>query len=160
MFPHSSMSSTPNAVRFWSKVDFDGPLWEGTHCWGWTAFYGAHGYGQVRWNGTTRRSHRVAYELLRGPIPTGLTLDHLCRNRLCVRPLHLEPVTNKENILRGDGLTARQARQTHCMYGHLFDEANTQIDYRGGRRCRTCRQAQGRQRASHSRRQRKGTELT
>lgn len=87
------------------------------------------------------KAHRVAFELIRGCIPNGLVLDHLCRNRGCVNPDHLEPVTFRENIMRGVGYTAQQARKTHCRHGHEFTVENTYV-WRGGRICRTCRRIQ------------------
>ncbi|MFJ2662519.1 HNH endonuclease signature motif containing protein [Arthrobacter koreensis] len=83
------------------------------------------------------RVHRVAYELFSGPIPNGLVLDHLCRNRGCFNPNHLEPVTRAVNNLRGVGFMAAHARKTHCPKGHPYDEKNTQIK-NGARRCRAC----------------------
>lgn len=110
-------------------------------CWLWTASIHPTGYGQFQLG----RAHRVAYELRNGPIPDGLTLDHLCRVRNCVNPDHLEPVTRKVNILRGMGLSAQRARQTHCTRGHPFDEANTHIRPNGTRRCRACDRARHQQ---------------
>ena len=81
--------------RFWEKVD------KTATCWLWRASIRNHGYGRIKVNGRAEQAHRVAYELLVGPIPEGLTLDHLCRVRLCVNPAHLEPVTQKVNIRRG-----------------------------------------------------------
>jgi len=107
-------------------------------CWNWIGFIHPRGYGTC-WNGARMaQAHRVVYEYIRGLIPPNITLDHLCRNRRCVNPDHLEPVTNKENILRGVGLAAQNARKTHCKRGHLFDEQNTFL-YRGKVRvCRAC----------------------
>lgn len=106
-------------------------------CWLWTAAL-HNGYGSFYLPGAgTRRAHRIAYEALVGPIPEGLTLDHLCRNRGCVNPAHLEPVTNKENILRGVGITAENARKTHCVNGHPLEGYNLMFQP-GGRRCREC----------------------
>ena len=124
-------------LLFWSKVNFCGPLWNGSHCWEWTAAL-KRGYGTIKRQGGMRPAHRVAYEYLRGPIPDGLTIDHLCRNLPCVYPWHLEPVTNKVNLARGVGPSALNARKTHCKRGHLFDEANTHRDDTGRRRCRAC----------------------
>jgi hypothetical protein len=129
--------------RFWAKVDKAGPLLSPYlgPCWDWTASQTDSGYGRIRpGDGTDRwlRAHRVAYEIVRGPIPPGLTLDHLCRRRVCVNPAHLEPLPLGDNVLRGVGLTAQNARKTHCKRGHLLDVENTYIDTRGHRRCRRC----------------------
>lgn len=95
------------------------------------------------------RAHRLVYELLVGPIPDGLQLDHLCRNRGCVRPDHLEPVTRRTNILRGTGPSAIHARKTQCPHGHPYDRTVTR---RGTteRRCSTCENARGRARYHRS----------
>ena len=121
--------------RVWRHVSFDTV----TDCWLWTGAtqrgygvfnLGARGIGFVR-------AHRYVYELLRGRIADGLVLDHLCRNSGCVNPWHLEAVTQRTNILRGDGLIADQARRTQCPQGHPYDEQNTRL-FRGARRCRAC----------------------
>jgi len=119
--------------RFWKKVE------KTDSCWNWTA-YTIRGYGQFRYDGKGVYAHRFSYELLKGKIPDGLTLDHLCRNRKCVNPDHLEPVTNKENILRGEGITAKSARQTHCKNGHEFTLENTirRKDQPNNRICKIC----------------------
>lgn len=83
------------------------------------------------------RVHRVAYELRVGPIPEGMQIDHLCRVRRCVNPAHLEPVSQTENIRRGDSFAGREARQTHCIYGHPFSFENTLLT-KSERRCRAC----------------------
>lgn len=113
--PFLKLSDFP---RFWGKVEF-GPSDEFPYrCWRWAATLKANGYGMFllggRKNPKAWHVHRLAYELLRGPIPEGLTIDHLCRNRACVNPLHMEPVSNRENILRGMSPSAKQARQTVC----------------------------------------------
>jgi hypothetical protein len=135
------------AGRLWRRVRKDGPI--PAHrpdlgpCWPWTGSCTANGYGQFHvrldsgpWSVTV--AHRVAYELTIGPIPDGLVLDHLCRNRACARPDHLEPTTDAANILRGTGWSARHARKTHCPQGHAYDERNTHVDKNGMRHCRTC----------------------
>jgi hypothetical protein len=96
------------------------------------------GYGQIRVDGRDLGAHRVAYTELIGCIPEGLKLDHLCRNRACWNPYHLDPVTHRVNVLRGAGLTAQSARRTHCLNGHLYDAANTYIKPNGSRQCRAC----------------------
>jgi hypothetical protein len=122
---------------FWAKVNKTDGCWEWTRGKSW-------GYGVHTSGGKRHKAHRFAYELLVGPIPGGLTLDHLCRNRGCVNPTHLEPVTNRENILRGSSPAATRARQTECKNGHPFDEANTYRDPRGYRECRICKVAYNR----------------
>lgn len=128
----------------------DGIVWTPgplpTDCWVFAGRKHPDGYGRVKGGGRMRQAHRVLYEALVGPIPDGLTIDHLCRVRACVNPLHLEPVTNRENILRGEGWPARNARKTHCAYGHPFDEANTYVDPSGRRTCRACRREVDRRR--------------
>jgi HNH endonuclease len=108
-------------------------------CWRWTLVKNRDGYGRIGMVGGQKMAHRMSYEAFRGDIPDGLTIDHLCRVRDCVNPEHLEPVTQRDNVLRGDGLPARQARQTSCLRGHPFDEANTYWTPPGGRACRACR---------------------
>lgn len=117
-----------------SKVAFE-PM---TGCWLWTGALQPTGYGSMHLKGRSGRAHRAAYEALVGPIPTNLTLDHLCRTRCCVNPDHLEPVTQRENVLRGAGPWATNKRKTHCKRGHAFDEANTHVDGNGYRKCRAC----------------------
>jgi hypothetical protein len=110
-------------------------------CWEWRRYKSEQGYGITsKYCGKTRwRAHRLAYELFNGPIPDGLQIDHLCRNRGCVNPSHLEAVTHKENTLRGIGVTAINKRKTRCYRGHPFTGDNYIINYRGERMCRTCR---------------------
>ena len=108
-------------------------------CWEWVG-YTIHGYGlmgKYPHSKKNTRAHRYYYELEYGPIPEGLDLDHLCRNRKCVRPDHLEPVTRRENVLRGVGPTAVHARKTHCPQGHAYTADNTHR-YMGKRYCMTC----------------------
>ncbi len=90
-------------------------------CWIFMGHCNRDGYARVRFKGKQIKAHRLFYENFIGPIPSGLVLDHICRVRCCVRPDHLEPVTNRTNTLRGIGVTAQNYRKTHCKNGHLFD---------------------------------------
>jgi hypothetical protein len=129
---HGDPLWTPPTVadRFWPKVrKTDG-------CWLWTAQRGPLGYGRFAVDSYPQQAHRVAYELLVGPIPDGLELDHLCRNPPCVNPAHLEPVTHRENMLRSP-IVANRHTATECKRGHPFTEKNT--GYKEGLRyCRRC----------------------
>lgn len=130
--------------RFWPRVDKRGPV--PPHrpdlgpCWLWTGAKNNKGYGQLGLTGRGAGSvlaHRLAYNLLVGPIPDGLQLDHLCRNRTCVNPAHLEPVTHQENLRRG--IRANQnTGKTHCPQGHPYDDENTYHLRGGGRMCKEC----------------------
>lgn len=122
--------------QFWSKVIKRGP----NECWGWRGDHSS-GYGVERrqCNGVRSRhvAHRIAYEFVIGPVPDGLELDHLCRNRGCVNPAHLEAVTHAENSHRAPWFQDRMAR-THCPKGHEYTAENTRIKKNGGRWCRAC----------------------
>ena len=132
--------------RFWAKVN------KTDTCWLWTAC-ASHGYGRIKVGGgfgKMLQAHRVAYEMLVGPIPEGLHLDHLCRVTLCVNPNHLEPVTPRENILRGENHVAKRARQTECLRGHPLSGANLYTNSKGGRACKIC-QNESNKRSYHRR---------
>ena len=103
--------------------------------WQWLGSANQDGYGNAWINGRLVRAHRAVYESVRGPIPEGLTLDHLCGVRDCVNPAHLEPVSLRENILRGDCSAARNARKTHCETHGIPLEKTTEQR----RRCPVCR---------------------
>lgn len=116
---------------FWSLVDRRvGP----EACWLWRGAINSDGYGCLN----RARADRLAYIYCRGPIPSGLTIDHLCRVRQCVNPWHLEVVTNKENCLRGISRSAMNARKTHCLHGHELSRENIYLPPSGGRHCRIC----------------------
>ena len=124
--------------RFWSKVDKDS---EG-ECWEWTAFKNREGYGAFRVGPVVVRSHRFAYEALVGPIPGWLVIDHLCRNRGCVNPAHMETVTREEN---GRRQVSYALAKTHCPRGHEYSAENTYREPgRTHRQCRKCHAAQQR----------------
>lgn len=120
-------------ARFWAKVNAKGS------CWEWTASTKGNGYGQVKHR--DRKSplfaHRAAYEILVGPIPDGMTLDHLCKNTLCVNPDHLEVVTMKVNALRSSSPPAINAIKTHCVRGHEYSPDNL-VGGTRGRKCKVC----------------------
>lgn len=121
--------------RFWSNVSRPSPYC----CWEWTGHL-VEGYGQFRIGDKQPGAHRISYEWAIGPIPAGMQIDHLCRNEVCVNPLHLEAVSPRTNVLRGKGLSAMNARKTHCPQGHEFNDENT-YRYKNQRHCRPCKQA-------------------
>lgn len=126
----------PDMARFWSKIDRTSDA----GCWLWQASVRPDGYGQL-WHRDAQRpivAHRWAYLALVGPIPEGLELDHLCRNRTCVNPAHLEPVTTRENLRRGVGFGGTNARKTHCYRGHPLDGENVVMTWAGDHWTRTC----------------------
>jgi hypothetical protein len=128
--------------RFWLKTKIVGD------CWEWTGSRSGSGYGRIKINGRLEQAHRVAFALTEiGAL--GLELDHVCRNRRCVNPAHLEAVSRRENILRGTSPTAINAAKTHCSRGHeLSDENVSMVRSRGARvrQCRECNKAKQRKR--------------
>lgn len=106
-------------------------------CWEWEGRVNEKGYAMYDVPGRAVKAHRYTYELLVGPIPEGLELDHLCRVRACVNPAHLEPVTHQENMRRG-----AHALKTHCPHGHTYTGENLRVrSHDNGRSCRTCDRA-------------------
>lgn len=118
--------------RFVSKLQI-----EENGCWIWSGATSKNGYGQIKVERCVVYAHRLAYQLFVGEIPDGLTIDHLCRERLCVNPAHLEAVALRVNILRGESPSAKQARQTHCGNGHVLAGENLVVRH-GKRGCRIC----------------------
>src|SRR5690554_6462185 len=104
----------PPLDRFWPKID------RTDDCWLWIGKINNRGYGLFYLDRRMQAAHRAAYQLLVGPIPDGLDLDHTCRVRRCVNPDHLEPVTHRENLLRGASFAAVNAAKTHCPHGHEY----------------------------------------
>ena len=117
-------------------------------CWVWTRGRSQAGYGQIGSGRAVDYTHRAMYEMFHGEIPAGHDIDHLCRNRACCNPMHLEAVTHRENMQRG-----AIAKRTHCPHGHPYDEANTYHHPTGGRVCRKCRNNNARRHA-HKRKER------
>jgi hypothetical protein len=147
MRPREENDQDSLACRLASKIEIDS-----NGCWIWTGSKSRLGYGCIHMGGRKGRvieAHIVAYRFFAGEIPEGLELDHLCRNRACVNPDHLQPVTHQENMSRG-----AHAMKTHCIHGHEFTPENTYVNH-GSRNCRTCVRRQGaayreRQRANHT----------
>ena len=135
VFPNGYMGGP--LARFLPKVVKQA---EAPYCWIWTGARNPRGYGVFGGSRLSRsgRAHRWSYERLVGRIPSGLYLDHLCKNAKCVNPKHLEPVTQRENVLRGSSTAADRAKQSHCIHGHPFDAANTYVYPNGRRKCRAC----------------------
>ena len=146
--PRVVRRTTPLEERLASAIDY-----RPGKCWEWRAARDGNGYGMVRVAGRTRRVHVVVYEILVGPLPGKAVLDHLCRNPPCCNPQHLDLVTHRINILRGEGLAAHQVLRTHCPRGHPYDEVNTYIlpSRPTARYCKACN------RINHREQRRRGT---
>ena len=128
--------------RFWNKVQFT------TDCWLWQSAKSPGGYGLIKHGDNMVGAHRVSYRIYKGEIPNGLQLDHLCRVRHCVNPAHLEAVTQKENIRRGE--TGHHDNHSNgkkiiCKNGHSFSRENV-IYYKNRRMCRECGRIRARER--------------
>ncbi len=134
MTQRNQFSGVTVAERFWAKVDKNG------ECWLWTANKSPEGYGQFWADGRLVPAHRWAYKSAGKTVPPKFVLDHLCRTRNCVRPSHLDAVTESTNIRRGKGPGAINAAKKECVHGHLYTTENTIINKDGTRRCRACKQ--------------------
>ena len=130
--------------RFWVQVDKDGPIPTGRpnlgQCWLWTGGL-TNGYGAFHLDGRQTKAHIASFTWAHGEIEEGQERDHLCRNRACVRPTHLEAVTHWTNVARGISPHGENAVKTHCKHGHPFDAGNTYIRSDGARACRVCMRA-------------------
>jgi hypothetical protein len=125
----------PNTMRrFWERVQ------KTPDHWIWKGGVEASGYGCFMMQGKLYKAHRLSYQAIIGPIPDGKELDHLCRVKLCVNPSHLEAVTHRENVLRGEAPTAQEAKRTHCPKGHPLVEGNLSLKHlrKGHRLCKIC----------------------
>ena len=119
--------------RFITKVCVE----QETGCWLWTGSKNRNGYGKFWYHGRTGTAFRFAYKFWHGPLPPGHEPDHLCENKICVNPDHLEGVTRRENLIRGNSPVGLNARKLHCIRGHTFTTTTT-YSWRGQRYCRIC----------------------
>lgn len=127
--------------RFLSKITISKNSFKGTSCWDWIASITPNGYGKFWFGNKHSSSHRFSYLFWNGKLDDSLTIDHLCRNTKCCNPKHLDQVTQKENIQRGNtGKVPRSKRKlnTHCIRDHEFTEENTYVKSTGARGCRMC----------------------
>lgn len=137
--PQTGGITFKDEYRFWSKVLVVG------ECWEWQAGLHEKGYGLFYFHGKIVRAHQFSWLYFYGQIQPGLQPDHLCRNRGCVNPAHLEAVTSKLNTLRGEGPTAINAKKTHCINGHALTGLNLIETRTSGRQCRECHNIRSRE---------------
>lgn len=121
-------------TRFWAKVN------KTNDCWLWIGWHTSLNYGLIKINGKSVLAHRYSYELVNGKIPNGKVLDHLCRTPACVRPAHLEAVSQRENLKRAvNHISMIRAAKTHCIHGHALSGDNLYVRKDGKRACKTCK---------------------
>lgn len=138
-YGNTNLQRLPALERFLLNVDKNGPVWEGTHCWIWKGTTTPAGYGRIKIDGKGILTHRFTFEHYRGQIDSDKETDHLCRNRVCCNPWHLEPVTHSVNVKRGDiEAMSYQKLKTHCPKGHPYSLENTWVNRLGHRFCRKC----------------------
>lgn len=139
--------------NFWSRCIPE----PNSGCWLWTGYLNRDGYGKFTLKGRSSESHRWAYRFLVGEIPAGLQIDHRCRTRNCVNPLHMEAVTARVNVLRSTAPAALQFRQTQCIRGHEFTPENTGRTHGGRKRyCRICSREKEKRRPPRQRSRKSG----
>ncbi|HUA14328.1 MAG TPA: HNH endonuclease signature motif containing protein [Verrucomicrobiae bacterium] len=136
-YPSGAMQGVKDRIQQNCRIDSE------TGCWIWQPRKNEDGYGVMRWKGKRFKAHRLAYMAFVSDIPENFEVDHLCRNRACVNPTHLEVVTHKENVLRSENFTAHHAKKANCPKGHPYAGQNLFFE-RGRRRCRICRRAKDR----------------
>lgn len=133
----SCSNRTPLPPQFVRLIEIGKPVvshWSQSACVDWEMSVDRGGYGRIKRVGMHVLAHRAVWEAICGPIENGMVIDHLCRNRRCVNVAHMELVSGTENVLRGEGPTAINARKTHCKRGHLLPQAHN-----GKRECIECR---------------------
>lgn len=144
------METRPLVLDVADRIRFQQSVMIDDGCWLWPLQLNNSGYGYFATGGDKVLAHRVSYEMFNGPIPVGMVLDHTCSIRHCVNPSHLEAVTQRENLLRGNTIAAHNANRTHCNEGHEFTPENTYMKA-GFRACKECRKVQNA--SNYSRRQ-------
>ena len=127
------ISRLPRLERIRAKIRHYSEPHNPGECWPWKGCLDPPGYGQFYFEGTRCKAHQASYRAFKGPVPPQLEIDHLCRNRSCVNPDHLEAVTHAVNQGRG-----KWARRSHCKNGHPYDVENTRVTPKGSRACRAC----------------------